>query len=405
MKRARRTRRWVAAAAVAAAAWGMARGLEPREAETWVRVERRDLVLGIDVEGELQAASSADLGPPQVRGMWSFKLSFMAPEGREVREGERVLGFDTTELQQHLQEKIAERDSAIKELEKRATDFEIEHRDQVLALAEAEAQARRAELKLDVPEEVAKRRELEKARIDHRLAQLEIQHARASLEHLEARRRASLAALTEKRDRTAARVEEIESHLQAFSVKAPRPGTVIYKSDWRNNKKKIGDSCWRGETVIEIPDLARMLGKGEVAEADAGRLALGQSVVLYLDAYPGRRYRATVNKIRRAVQQKSLANPRKVVRLELELEETDTERMRPGMRFRGVIETGRLADTLVVPLKAVTPGPQGTSVTVRTLFGRREMFPELGERNAEAFAVVAGLEEGDQVLLRGGGAS
>ncbi len=401
----KRKRRRAALAALALAALGAGAWVLSTDAlssDSWTRVERRDLVIGVEVEGELQAAASAELGPPQVRSIWDFKISFMAPEGAEVKEGEEVLGFDVTRLRQQLQEKVAARDSAIKQLEKRAADLEIERRDKVLKLAEAEARQRRARLKLEVPDQVTSRRELEKARIDHRLASLEIENASEGLEHLAARGSADLAALAETRDRAAARVAELEDQVAAMTVAAPRAGTVIYKADWQGNKKKIGDNCWRAEKVLQIPDLARMLGEGEVAEADAGRLAAGQRVTLRLDAYPDLLYRAAVQKIRRTVQRKSQSDPQKVMRLVLELDQTDTERMRPGMRFRGEIEVERVAEVLVVPQGAVFAGPEGAAVVVRSLLGRRRVFPAFGARNAELFAVESGLEEGDRVLLRGG---
>ncbi len=388
-----------ALAALSAGAWVLA--TETLSSDSWARVERRDLVIGVDASGELKAIDSADLGPPALRSVWDFKIAFMAPEGSEVAEGEPVLRFDTTRLDQQLQEKVAERDSAIKELEKRTTDLEIERRGLVLELAEAQAQLRRAELKLAVPDQVAARRELEQTRIDRRLAELRLEHARSSLEHLERRGQADLAALTGKRDQAANRVREIEGQIEGMAVKAPRAGTVIYKAR-RGEKRKVGDSVWRAEKVIQIPDLERMAGEGEVAEADAGRLEAGQRVTFQLDAYPDRRYSGRVSRIHRTVQPRSRSNPQKVVRLEVELEATDTERMRPGMRFRGEIEIERLAETLVVPREAVFSRPEGTAVTVRSLAGRREVFPTFGKRNADLFAVVSGLEEGDRVLLRGG---
>ncbi len=387
--------------ALAAGVFGVSRGIETIDADSWVRVERRDLVIGVEVEGELQAALSADLGPPPLRSVWDFKISFMAPEGSEIARGQPVLGFDATRLQRQLQAKVAERDSAIKKHEKRTTDLEIERRDLVLELAEAEADLRRAGLKLAVPGSVTKRVELEQARIDHGLAELRIEHARSSREHLEHQGRADLAALAGKRDQATNRVSEIESQIRDMTVKAPRAGTVIYKSR-RGEKNKIGDSVWRGAQVIQIPDLERMLGEGMVAEADAGRLEAGQRVTLRLDAYPDRRYSATVGKIRRSVQRKSRRNPQKVVRLVVELEDTDTERMRPGMRFRGEIEIERVKGTLVVPQDAVLSRPEGTAVVVRSLLGKREVYPTFGKRNADLFGVVSGLEEGDRVLLRGG---
>ena len=342
----RRKRMAVVLIVLVAGAWGVSRGIEAMDNDSWVRVERRDLIIGVAVEGELHAVDSADLGPPGLRSVWDFKISFMASEGSEIAEGEPVLRFDTTRLRQQLQEKVARRDSAIKEYEKRTTDLEIKRRDLALELAEAEAQLRRAELKLAVPDAVAKRRDLEEARIDHRLAELRIKHARSSLEHLERQGRADLAALASKRDQAALRVQEIEAQVEDMTVKAPRHGTVIYKARRGGEKHKVGDSVWRGQRVIQIPDLERMLGEGEVAEADAGRVKVGQRVTLQLDAYPDHRYSATVSRIHRTVQQKSSRNPQKVVRLELELDDTDTERMRPGMRFRGEIEIERIGETL-----------------------------------------------------------
>ena len=48
----------------------------------------------------------------------------------------------------------------------------------------------------------------------------------------------------------------------------------------------------------------------------------------------------------------------------------------------------------------MVPRPGGAVVVVRNLWGaRREVAPTFGPRNAEEFAVVAGLDEGDRVLV------
>lgn len=210
----------------------------------------------------------------------------MGAEGSEVKEGQPVLGFDTTLLQQQLQEMVAERDAAEKELEKRITDFEITRRNQELQLAEAQAALRKANLKLAVPEDIVQCQELEQARIDHRLAEMRIAYLEQSLGHLAVQRDADVEALRRKRDRSAERVAELERDMDRMTVRAPRPGTVIYKTNWRGEKEKISESTWRAEHVLEIPDLSRMRAIGKVAESDAGRLAVGQCVTFRLDAYP-----------------------------------------------------------------------------------------------------------------------
>lgn len=393
---------WIALlfAVLAVTAWGVVTD-SAATAGDWVRVERQDLVIGVDLEGELRSVDSTQLGPPPVPRMWNFKIAWLAPEGSEVAEGQPVLRFDTNELQQRLQEEIAKRDQAEKNLEKVITDLEKERRGLELRLAEAEGAARRARLKLDVPVDITARRETEKSRIDLELAELEIASLESNLEHLEARTEVDIAGYRAKRDRAAARVAKLEGDIGAMTVKAPRAGTVIYVSDWRGQKYKVSDSVWRAAKVVEIPDLSRMMAEAEVAEADIGRAAVDQSVTLTLDAHPDHRYQGRIASIRRAVQTKSRHNPRKVVKIEVELESTDTERMRPGMRLRGTIETGRIENTLVVPEEAVFPRPEGTVIYLRTLTGEREVRPTFGERNRDAFEVLDGLEEGDRVLRRG----
>jgi hypothetical protein len=384
---------------VALGAWALASELRP-EGGSWARVERRDLVVGVEVEGELQAVDSEPIGPPQLRDVWDFKIAWMAPEGAEIQVGQPVLRFDTTQLQQQLQQQVTERDSKQKSLEKKETDLEIERRGMELSRAEAEGRLRKAGLQLEVPAAATARAELDKARIDQDLAKLEIASVKSKLAHLEERSRADIKAFRDARDRAAALVARLESDIESMTVKAPRAGTLIYVSNWRGEKKKVGDSTWRAEKVMEIPDLTRMQAMGEVAESDVGRLAVGQAVTLRLDAHPDQQYAGRVKSIRRAVQTKSRRDPKKIVRLEVALDSTDTERMRPGMRFRGEVEVERIAGTLVVPHEAVFPRPGGAVVYVRTLGGKREVAPEFGARSLEEFGVVDGLGEGDWVLRR-----
>ncbi|MEM9597642.1 MAG: HlyD family efflux transporter periplasmic adaptor subunit [Acidobacteriota bacterium] len=369
----------------------------------WLEVDRRDLVIGVPVEGELASVDSVLLGAPQVEGLWNFKIAFLAPEGSEVKEGQPVLAFDTTELQQRLLQQTAERDATEKELEKKTTDLTAERRQLRLDLAQAQARLRKVRFDIEVPESVTSRRDLEKARIDERLADLEIARVERRLQAMDVKEEVELGSLRIRRDRAARQLSDLQANLAALTVPAPRAGTVILRTDWRNEKKKVGDQVWREEKVVEIPDLDKLRVEGEVAEADSGRLTSGQAVTFRLDAYPDREYRGTVATVRRTVQRRSARNPAKVVRVTLDIESTDTERMRPGMRMRGRIEIERIPDVTVVPATAVSTGPEGPSVQIRGLLGTEKVFPQLGRRDDAGFQVLEGLSSGDRVLASGRG--
>ena len=200
------------------------------------------------------------------------------------------------------------------------------------------------------------------------------------------------------RTRAERNVTEIEATIEQMTVRAPRSGTVIYVSDRQGQKKKVGDSAWRNDELIELPDLNSLIGRGEVDEADAGRVAEGQPFRIRLDAHPDIEYTGATASISRAVQRKSLSrNPLKAVRLELHFDETDVLRMRPGMRFRGAIETERITETLLIPSDAVFPSPDGPIVFRRTLLGHEAVAVTLGRRNATMVEVLAGLDAGDLV--------
>jgi len=175
-------------------------------------------------------------------------------------------------------------------------------------------------------------------------------------------------------------------------------------TDWREEKKKVGDNCWRGDKVVEIPDLKSMIAKGEVDEVDGGKVATGQRVTFRLDAHPDVEFTGRISSIWKTVQRKSFQNPLKVVRLDILLDRTDTVRMRPGMRFRGAAETERVPRCLVIPLEAVFPTRDGPVAWRRTALGFEAVPLELGRRNDHEIEVLDGLIEGDQVARRDLGA-
>lgn len=389
-----------AAAALALAlvlgAWRLAGG---SAGGTRAVARRADLVTSVEITGTLRALDSDQAGPPVLPDIWEYRLVKMATEGASVKKGQMVLQFDTTDLAQKLEEKKAERDAAGKQLEKRGLELAV--REQALALQEAEAEARRrkAELKVEVPPELVGANELKQSRLDLGLAGRELEWV---AQRRDAARRAADAersSLRERRERASARVREIEDRIRQMTVAAPRDGTLIYLPNWRDEKKKVGDVCWRGERVVEVPDLGRMIVKGEVDEADSAAISERQRVSMRLEAHPDATFEGRVLSVGRTVQRQNPKIPKKIVKVDVALDASDPLRMRPGMRVRGEIETGRHTRLLVVPLEAVFPSPSGPVAWRPAWRGGSAVPLTLGRRNQKVVEVVKGLEEGASVLV------
>lgn len=388
-------RRLLAALAVALGAIAVAASLQKdAEVASPVAVSREDLVQSVQVEGELVAVHSTEIGTPPVSEM-EFKISFLAAEGQEVKKGQPVLAFDTEVLQRQLQEKQAELAEATKKAEQKQVELHLALLELEQQTAQAQDDFERANLKAEVPEDVQQRLELEKARLQRKGRARDLANLAAERRATVSRGEAELRSLGGQRDRARGRVEALQAAIEKLTVKAPQDGIVIYRANRRDEKKKVGDSTWFGETILAIPDLSLMAAEGVVDEADGGMVATGQPVTLRLEARPDLDLRGRVSSVGHTVRQKSFRMPVKVYKVEVSLDKTDTAVMRPSMRFRGDIETARVHGLLLAPREAVFLRDGGPVVWAKRALGWKELKVVLGRSNQRQVEVKEGLAAGD----------
>ena len=380
--------------------WAFRNKLAADRQGEWVRVTRGDLVTGFEVTGTLASMSSDSLGPPPLSDVWDFKIAMLAPEGAEVRQGQPILAFDTSDLQRKLEEKSAEADEARKQIEKERNDLALQSKDERLQLAEAEAKLRKSGLKMEAPPDIQGVNERKTVEIENAIAKREAAAIRYRLTLLESAAQARINLLLSKQQEAEGVVQRTQFAIDQMTVKSPRVGTVVYVTNWRGEKKKIGDSVWKAERVIELPDLTKMKAEGEVDEVDAGRVAVGQRVTLRLDAHPDDELRGTITTAARTVQRKkNTQDPLKVLRVDIKLDSTDPAKMRPGMRFQGLIELGRIKNAILIPREAVSLGPDGPFVYRRGTLDVEPVNVKLGRENDKSVEVLEGLRAGDRVLV------
>jgi HlyD family secretion protein len=363
-------------------------------------VVRGDLVLEVDVSGTLAATRSAFLGPPSVVDERDFKISRMASEGADVKKGAKVLHFDAGELERELLDRSAERDAAAREIDRKRHEIELTRRESELRVTEAEAGLRKAELKADLPEQYTAAVEVRLARIDLEAAQAELKMAQQRFKHVLRLGQAELAYLRDRHARFAARVSRLELAIDRMAVAAPIDGVVVYRSNWRGEKKKVGDPCWVDEPCLAVTDVREMEALGEVDEVESARVAVGQTVRLRLEALPELEWQGRVQSVRPNVYRQSPRNPLKVMGIQIALARTDPSRMRPGMQFRGRLETGRIKNALLLPVGVVFARPEGPVVFRKTGTGWQRTPVVVGARTRTQVVITSGLGEGDRVSVR-----
>jgi HlyD family secretion protein len=365
--------------------------------ERWVTVMREDLISSVEVQGSLAAINSDTLGPPLVRDAWEFKIASMVPEGASVAEGDTVLTFDASELERQLITQQNERDAAAAELERELSNAKLARQNEALRIAEGEAKLRKAALKVERPSDLTGSLEIALAKLDLELAQKELTHLRRRAEETKRQADGDARALIARREHAEDRVRQIERDIPRLKLKAPRTGTVIYVAAGDRPKKKVGDAVWWGEKLLEIAALDQMMAKGEIDEVDASRVTVGQKVTLRLEAHADTEHTGTVKSLGSIVERRSPQDPLRVVRLVIELDQTQAVRMRPGMRFRGSIEAERIPELLLMPMDAVSLNDGVPVARVRSATGDQLAALTLGRRNQSQVEILRGVSEGDRV--------
>jgi HlyD family secretion protein len=382
----------IAIATVIACAGCARTGGEP----SLVDVTRGDLVVTVEVTGTLRAVDATPIHGPTLPGISGVKLAWMAPEGSEVAPGHRLLAFDASDLDSNLEAARGEADQYGKRIDRKHQELALARRDEQLRLLQAESDARKAALKIEVPSELVRAIDRKEQQLDRELADRKLDQTRREIEVSRHSGELDLQYLINTRDAARRRIDELERSRPLLTITAPRAGTVVYGSG-RGDAPSVGETFWHSAVILQVVGLDAMTGDGTIDEIDVGRVAVHQPVTLRLEALPDLALRGSVASIATSVVAASSADPNKLVQLQIAIPPTAGAGLRPGMRFRGEIEVERVAGAIQVPADAVFVTPDGPIAYRDTAHGLERVALRLGQRTAEAIEVEAGLAAGDRV--------
>jgi len=168
-----------------------------------------------------------------------------------------------------------------------------------------------------------------------------------------------------------------------------------------------GDYVSAGTTVVTLQQLDPLLVDFYVPQSELGRLQVGQSVKLALDAYAGRQFDGKLS----AISPKVDAGTRNV-----QVEATVPNRdkvLTPGMFAKLEVDVGNPQQQLTLPQAAIVYNPYGDTVyVVQPSKGKDEQghaqpptvqqtFVTVGETRGDQVVILKGIEAGTQVVTSG----
>jgi RND family efflux transporter MFP subunit len=325
--------------------------------------------------------------------MWQVQIKWLAEDGADAHEGDRLIEYDNTAVAQTIEEKRLTRIQKGIDLESRRASLLAEGQDKQFAFEKAKGEAEKARAQADVPREIISLREWQEKQAAARRTDAELTKARLELESFEVSSRAELENLRIALDKAGREIEAAQRTLDALTVRAPKDGIFVISDNWNENRKwQIGDTTWPGQTIANIPDLTLMEVVGYLADVDDDRIKAGMPVRCILDTYPDRLFRGKVEEVA------SVADPRRGFRVRVSLEQSDASLMRPGMSARLEVVRRTWPSALSVPRQAVRES-EGKSY-VRRSGSSDPVEVRLAACTPTDCVVESGLSEGDHVALR-----
>jgi len=343
------------------------------------------------LSGELYSVDATDICVPKTRE-GNLRISWMIPDGTEVRKTEKILEFDNTSFIEAVEKKRIELDGALRDLEQQKARSEATLIEAELRLKRARIARKKAELLAEIPEKLLSRKEYQENRIALHRAVANDEKASVDRDSTKKAEELDIQVAEIKIRGIRRELLSAQKAIEELIIEAPEDGIVIVADHpWEGRKFKEGDTPWPGLTVLRMPKLKQMAVKARLFDVDDGRLLLGMKVLCLLDTYPQDVFPAAIRDITPIAQEIGPFSMRRAFDVMIDLDDVDSEKMRPGMSVRVEAAEALPGTHLLVPRWAIETGKEYTRVHLKA-GGWKTV--ELGPCSAQLCIVEKGLEEG-----------
>jgi len=378
----------------------------PAPAVPTTEVKRGEFVDYLQLRGQASATKSMTVAAPFEAGE-DLQIIKLAKNGAQVHKGDAVVQFDTTKFEQDLAQHRSELRAAEAEIEQTRAQGRMKEEQDLTDAMKSKFDLESAKLDASKQEIVSK--------IEGQEAQLKVADAEQKLheteEKLKADRTADAAdieAKKQKRDKALYDVQKAERSIAVLTLRAPGDGLVTLMHNWRAGgffgnapEFKEGDRAWPGAALLELPDLSTLQVEARVDETDRGRINLGQTATVRVDAVPDREFAGKVERISPLASMDFSAGwpfPRNF-KLELTLDQTDP-RLRPGMSATARLAVDRVPDAILIPTEASFQNAGQTVAYVLRGSRFEERIIQVGRRSEGQLLVTSGVSPGERVATK-----
>ena len=193
-----------------------------------------------------------------------------------------------------------------------------------------------------------------------------------------------------------AQLEQAKLDLSYTAIRSPIEGIMTLRNI------EVGNMVTNNQVVASVAKFDPLLARIQVTEKDFGKITVGQTARITVEAAPEREFTGTVKMISPVVDPES-----GTVKVTVEVPRTDASLLRPGMFASVYIITETRRNTLVIPKKALVLEGEGNQVFTfetdpesgRGQAQRKRI--EIGFTDSDRLEILSGLSQGEQVITVG----
>jgi multidrug efflux pump subunit AcrA (membrane-fusion protein) len=346
----------------------------------------RDVSISVSASGDLESEGAMNISAPSIK--YSKKVTTLIPEGTIVKDGDVLATFDTIGLEDKLESLL--RAGLYAKLQDTEIGRAIGVDDAKANLASKTENEKRARLTHETMA-FAPKLEQQKAQIQLNQAIANVKLAENRLKQEEQKWELKLRQVHDLIGQNEKQIEEVRAAIDDLTIRSPAEGLVVYPKTrvmGTERKVQLGDTLYKDQRFMIIPNLLKMTAQIEVAEEEIRRIRVGQKARIHLEAFKDASFSGEIYRIDRLAHVKENNQFIKVFTVGIRISEQDLERLRPGMNARAVIDTDQYEQAPTVPLDAVYSDSNGDYLFVRRNSGIEKLQIHQVDANDE-WAVLA----------------
>ncbi|KAA6301205.1 MAG: putative efflux system component YknX [Candidatus Ordinivivax streblomastigis] len=350
-------------------------------------------------EGEIEAIHSINISSPNISWRYgNLKITQLVKDGQEVAAGDTLLVFDPSEVQKAIVDAESRLEISLAELEKMQAQHEsdLEELKSNLEISKLSQEISKIRFESAVYESDIKKKEI---RLNLDMADIALAQAAEQIDNRIKIQKEEIKQKNLDIAQARGRLQEAHETLNKLFVTTPSPGIAIISKSWSSgNKFQVGDQCWSGFPIIQLPDLSQLKATVHINEVDIAKITKGLKVEIKPDAFSDSIFTGVVNAVANLAINKDGSNKIKVFPVEI-LVSKPNPNLLPGLTVSCKITIDQIKDALYVPLEAVHQEADQSFVYKKTATGYEQTEVETGASNSDFIIIVKGLSENDKIAL------